>query len=252
MIMSLESRGQLSKIKIENLNVCFGRTKILDKVNLQINSGELIALIGQNGAGKSTLLKSILGEVVHDGTISFIAKNNSLLKRSIVGYVPQKLDFDISSPVSVLDVFSSVLCKRPICFSVSKKIRQRVKEILAVVNSEELIDKKLGVLSGGELQRVLLALAIYPMPDILLLDEPVSGIDKNGLEVFYNIVLKLKSKYKLPILLITHDLKVLLNYADKVAFLNNNTIEALGSPLEVFNNSKVINVFGRITKGDES
>ncbi|MDD6795428.1 MAG: metal ABC transporter ATP-binding protein [Clostridiaceae bacterium] len=246
MIATINTGRALSRTKIENLNVYFGKNRILKEINLDIKAGQLVAIIGQNGAGKSTLLKSILGEVVHEGTISFLDKNNSLIADPIVGYVPQKLDFDVSSPVSVIDVFSANLNRKPVCFSIRNNTRKKVKEILKLVNGEDLIDKKLGVLSGGELQRVLLALAIYPMPDILLLDEPVSGIDKNGIDMFMKMILELKNKYSLSIILITHDLKGIDNFADEVIFINNTTIEAKGTPKDVFNDRKVINVFGRV------
>lgn len=251
MITTLDGGRVLSRTKIENLNVYFGKNRILKEINLDIKAGQLVTIIGQNGAGKSTLLKSILGEVVHDGTISFLDKNNTLISNPVVGYVPQKLDFDTSCPISVIDVFSANLIKNPVCFSIRKNMRNEIKKILKLVDGEALIDKKLGVLSGGELQRVLLALAIYPMPEILLLDEPVSGIDKNGLDMFMNMILDLKNKYSLSILLITHDLKSIEDYADEVIFINNKTVEASGTPKDVFNNKKVIDVFGKVLKEEE-
>ena len=96
----------------------------------------------------------------------------------------------------------------------------------------------------GELQRVLLALALEPIPDILLLDEPVSGIDQNGLKLFYSIVSNLRENYDLSIILVSHDLNVVYDYADRIAFLNNKTIECVGKPEEVFSNKSVIYTFG--------
>jgi zinc transport system ATP-binding protein len=146
----------------------------------------------------------------------------------------------------VLDIFSALLSDRPIFLKRNKEIKKRVVECLHKVKSEDLIDRQLGVLSGGELQRVLLALALEPMPDILLLDEPVSGIDQNGLKLFYETVLDLKKNNNLAIILVSHDLNIVKEKADKIAFINNKTIECLGTSEEVFGNAKVIQVFGRV------
>jgi len=241
-----ESNNSLSSIIIKDLGVTLGRSEILKDVNITINYGEMLALIGTNGAGKSTLLKSLLGEIAHSGAISFMSEDKKLSRKPIIGYVPQKLDFDYSSPISVLDIFSALLSDKPVFFSKNKEIKKRVVDCLHKVNSEELIDRQLGVLSGGELQRVLLALALEPMPDVLLLDEPVSGIDQNGLKLFYETVLDLKKNNDLAIILVSHDLNIVKEKADKIAFINNKTIECLGTSQEVFDNPKVIQVFGKV------
>ena len=230
--------------KIENLCVTKGNQEILKNVNLHIHCGELTALIGANGAGKSTLLKAILGENEYSGSLTFVDGNDKMSRRPIIGYVPQKLDFDYSSPVSVLDVFACTQSNRPVYFSHDKKVKDIALRSLRKVQGENLINKRLGVLSGGELQRVLLALALEPIPDILLLAEPVSGIDQNGLKLFYSIVSNLRENYDLSIILVSHDLNVVYDYADRIAFLNNKTIECVGKPEEVFSNKSVIDTFG--------
>lgn len=230
--------------KIENMNISKGNEEILKNINLHIHCGELTALIGQNGAGKSTLLKALIGENSYTGELTFIDGNRKLARKPIIGYVPQKLDFDLSSPISVLDLFAAIESNRPVYLPHTKSIKEKCVESLKKVEGEELINKRLGVLSGGELQRVLLALALEPTPDILLLDEPVSGIDQNGLKLFYKIVSYLRSNYDLSIILVSHDFNLVSKYADCVAFLNNKTIECIGTPREVFTNKKVIDVFG--------
>ena len=230
--------------KITNFGVSRGGTEILRNVNLHIHCGDLTAIIGPNGAGKSTLLKAILGEISHTGELQFLdAKNKGTTKPSM-GYVPQKLDLDSSSPTSVLDLFAAANTKIPIWFSYPAKIREHVRETLARTQAEHLINKRLGTLSGGELQRVLLALALDPIPHLLLLDEPVSGIDQRGLELFYKTVSILRKNYDLSIILVSHDLNLVAEYADRVAFVNNKTIECGGTPQEVFSNEKVIQTFG--------
>ena len=230
--------------KITNFGVTRGGTEILRNVNLHIHCGDLTAIIGPNGAGKSTLIKAILGEIPHTGELQFLdAKDNGTTKPSM-GYVPQKLDLDSSSPTSVLDLFAAAHTSMPIWFSYPQKIQDRIRETLARTQAEHLISKRLGALSGGELQRVLLALALDPIPHLLLLDEPVSGIDQRGLELFYKTVSILREDYDLSIILVSHDLNLVAEYADRVAFINNNTIECAGTPQEVFSNEKVIQTFG--------
>lgn len=230
--------------RIQNFGVIRGNIEILKDVNLHIHCGDLTAIIGPNGAGKSTLLKALLNEIPHSGELVFLDAKNKNSGRPIIGYVPQKLDFDYSSPVSVLDLFVSVQTNLPVWLSHSKHARQRANESLARVQAEHLIGRRLGVLSGGELQRVLLALALDPIPDLLLLDEPVSGIDQNGLKLFYKTVSDLRESYDLSVILVSHDLHLVSQYADRVAFLNNKTVECCGTPEDVFSNDKVVDMFG--------
>jgi zinc transport system ATP-binding protein len=230
--------------KITNFSVTYGSAIILKDVNLHIHCGDLTAIIGPNGAGKSTLLRAILGEVSHTGELQFLNYKNEGTTKPSIGYVPQKLDLDSSSPTSVLDLFAAALTLKPIWFSYPKKIREHVKETLARTQAENLINKRLGTLSGGELQRVLLALALEPIPHLLLLDEPVSGIDQGGLELFYETVSTVRENFDLSIILVSHDLNLVAEYADRVAFINNKTIECSGTPQEVFSHQKVIQTFG--------
>lgn len=230
--------------EINNLSVKKGNTQILKNINLHVHCGELTAIIGKNGAGKSTLLKAILGENKYSGILTFKSNNKEMSRKPIIGYVPQKLDFDTTSPISVLDVFSSVMSKKASYLPKSNELREEVIKSLQKVEAIDLIDKKLGYLSGGELQRVLLALALQPIPHILLLDEPVSGIDQNGMNLFYELVSKLRTEYDLSIILVSHDLSLVNKYANRVVFINNKTIECIGPPNEVFNNEVVASTFG--------
>jgi zinc transport system ATP-binding protein len=229
--------------KIEGFNVTIGKAPILKDVNIHIHCGELTAIIGPNGGGKTTLLKAILGEVKHTGELKYLDAKGVHSGHPLIGYVPQHLSFDFSTPTSVLDLFVSCGSKIPAWLFSPKSIRNRVTEGLARVKAEHLIDRRIGALSGGELQRVLLALALDPIPDLLLLDEPVSGIDKNGLELFYNIVSEIREKYDLSIILVSHDLDLVARYADRVILLNGTVISS-GTPEKVFNDENTINIFG--------
>lgn len=229
--------------KVENLSVTIGTNKILKDINLHFHCGELTSIIGPNGAGKSTLLKALLGEVKHTGKLHYVGTSSKGVSNPIIGYVPQYLNFDLSTPASVLDLFIACNSKSPVWLYSSKKYKKSVSESLSRVKAEYLIDRRLGALSGGELQRVLLALALDPMPNILLLDEPVSGIDQNGLELFYDILMDVKEKFDLSIILVSHDLDLVAKYADKVVLLKE-TVLCTGTPKEVFTNKITSKIFG--------
>ena len=196
-----------------------------------------------NGAGKSTLLKAILGEVPHAGTLHYVDAKGKHTGHPVIGYVPQYLRFDVSAPTSVEDLFMACLSRRPVWLFPAGKLRARIRRGLARVRAEHLIDRRLGALSGGELQRVLLALALDPMPDLLLLDEPVSGVDQNGLELFYEIVAELREKEDMAIILISHDLNMVAKHADQVVLLNKRVI-CSGTPAEVFADRRTKHIFG--------
>jgi zinc transport system ATP-binding protein len=247
------SGGDCAKLcctKIEDFSVRIGRTDIFSHVNIHIHCGQLTAVIGPNGAGKSTLLRAILGEVPHTGVLHYVDAKGKHTGHPIIGYVPQYLRFDVSSPTSVMDLFMACLSRRPVWLCSSKKLRPRVLRSLARVKAEYLIDRRLGALSGGELQRVLLALALDPMPDLLLLDEPVSGVDQNGLELFYDIVADLREKEDMAIILISHDLNLVATHADQVVLLNKEVV-CSGTPEEVFRDARTKKIFGMLAGLDK-
>jgi len=239
--MNKHHTNKLCETKVENFCVQVGELTIFQDVNFTLRCGELTALIGPNGAGKSTLLKSILGEVSHTGKLNYFdAKGEHL--RPIIGYVPQTLKFDTTSPTSVLDLFMACLTWRPVWLFPKKFIRSRIEKILSRVKAEHLIDRRLGALSGGELQRVLLALALEPLPDLLLLDEPVSGVDVAGMEIFYQLAARLCAEEDMAILLISHDLEQVKKYADQVILLDKRILK-IGSTSEVFQSAEMKKIF---------
>lgn len=218
-------------LKIENLSVKIGGEDILRDVNLHIHCGEIVALIGPNGAGKSTLIKSILNEREYAGKISFQPAGGRSRKFRI-GYVPQSPSFDPGDPVTVLDLFSMCVGDRPAFLSPTRRQRETVLACLKNVHGESLIDKKIGSLSGGELQRVLLALALEPVPDILILDEPLSGVDVEGMHKLLFMLDEIRTKFDLSILMVTHDFSTLNRYVDKVVLLKE-TVLTEGTPDQV-------------------
>lgn len=237
-----ERHSTVQTSQVADLTVEFGGQRILDNITLQICSGELTALIGPNGAGKSTLLKCLLGEVGYSGKLKFLDAEGNPLPRPRIGYVPQRLSIDADSPVSVLDLFVASHTRYPAWLHLPLGVRQPVEAILTTVGAERLIDQRLGALSGGELQRVLLALALTPLPDLLLLDEPVSGVDQNGMQLFYQTLAELKRKQP-AILLVSHDLDPVARISDQIILLNRRVLLA-GTPAEVLDDHRFLEVFG--------
>src|SRR5882724_10592172 len=230
--------------KLEGIGVTLNGHQVLENISLHLHCGELTTLVGPNGAGKSTLLRVLLGEVPHSGNIHFLPVFGHGRKDApAVGYVPQQLEFDRFSPTSVQDVFASALSRWPVVLKRSRRDRQRAWDALAAVNAEQLLDRKLGQLSGGELQRVLLALSLTPVPNLLLLDEPLSGIDLPGREIFYRMVSELRQRFDLSILMVSHDLAGVTAVSDRIVFLNRRII-CSGSPTQVIANPEVRRMFG--------
>ena len=237
-----EAGCRLCRIEVDKLTVSFGAQTPLKDVSLHIHCGELTALIGTNGAGKTTLLRALLGQIEYTGTIRHLTSDGRPAADLRTGYVPQQLEFDRSSPVTVMDFMAGSLSRRPVFLGVSKKARERVLAALERTHCAQLADRALGALSGGELQRVLLALALTPQPDLLILDEPVSGVDQNGLETFYQTVDELKRRNHMAILLVSHDLSVVERYADRVVLMQGTVIKQ-GSPEVVFDSPEFEQVF---------
>ncbi len=230
-------------LRIQNLSVQIGNDHILRDVNLHLHCGEMVALIGPNGAGKSTLLKAVLGQQEHSGIISFSVPGQRN-RKAIIGYVPQSPAFDPGDPVTVADLFACCMGKRPAFTGISKKQRNSILECLSRVQSEALIDKRVGTLSGGELQRVLLALALEPLPNVLILDEPLSGVDVEGMESLMDMLDDIRKSYDLSILMTTHDFAMLPKYADQV-FLVDHSVVCSGTPGEVLGSESFQKVFHR-------
>ena len=235
------SCGDSCCLRVQNLSVTIGGAKILSDINMHVHCGQLIALIGPNGAGKSTFLKAILGQRDYDGIIAFSAPGSR--GRSLkIGYVPQSPAFDPGDPVSVADLFACCMAKRPAFLGLGKNMREHVLSCLDRVHATDLIDKRVGTLSGGELQRVLLALALEPMPNILILDEPLSGVDVEGQTGLMDMLDEIRRTYDLSILMTTHNFTMLPHYADQVALIDHGLVR-LGKPREVLESEEFARVF---------
>ena len=235
--------GHSCCLRVENMSVKIGGDSILKDVNLHVHCGEMVALIGPNGAGKSTFLKAVLGQREYEGVIAF-SEPGQRSKKPRIGYVPQSPTFDPSDPISVADLFACCMSKRPAFLGLGKSMHQLVLECLERVHGEDLIGKRVGTLSGGELQRVLLALALEPLPNLLILDEPLSGVDVEGQTDLMDMLDEIRKTYDLSIIMITHDFGMLPQYADKVVLIDHAIVKK-GSPREVLESEEFRNVFHR-------
>lgn len=235
--------GDSCCLRVQDMSVKIGTDQILHDVDLHVHCGQLVALIGPNGAGKSTFLKAVLGQIDYDGVIAFSSPGQRD-RRPRIGYVPQSPTFDPGDPVCVADLFACCMSKRPAFLGLSKSMRKTVLDCLARVHGEDLIDKRVGTLSGGELQRVLLALALEPLPNILILDEPLSGVDVEGMGTLMEMLDEIRKTYDLSILMTTHDFSTLDKYADQVVLIDRTVLKR-GTPQEVLSSEEFARTFHR-------
>jgi zinc transport system ATP-binding protein len=224
----------LKIVEIENLTVQYPDVKALDDVSFSVNKGDFLGIIGPNGAGKSTLFASMLGlNTKYKGTIKFfgqdIRKSNDYLKE--IGYVPQKPIFEKNFPATVNDVVRMGLRK--------ESDINKIDEILQQLWIHELSKRRIGELSGGQQQRVFIAKALVNNPKLLILDEPVTGIDQQSIELFYSILRELNSKQKITIIWSSHDLDAVNQLANHVACLNR-TLFFHGESDEFFGNDELV------------
>ena len=233
----------LCHIDLDGVSVRRGGQTLLSDVSMHIHCGQLTMLIGQNGAGKTTLIRALLGEIPHGGAIRHVDSTGRDLAHLTTGYVPQHLSFDPEMPLTVRDFLASSMTRRPVWTGIGKKVREEIRQALADVDGLDLEDTPMGRCSGGELQRILLALALHPAPDLLVLDEPVSGVDRNGLKLFLDTVTHLKETRHMAILMVSHDLRLVREYADHVILLEKNVL-AQGTPERVFRSPEFETVFG--------
>ncbi len=233
--------GHSCCLRVENMSVKIGTDYILRDMNLHVHCGQMVALIGPNGAGKSTFLRAVLGERDYSGVIAF-SEPGQRSKKPRIGYVPQSPAFDPSDPVSVADLFACCHSRRPAFLGYSKAMRAKTQECLDRVHGTDLIDKRVGTLSGGELQRVLLALALDPLPNILILDEPLSGVDVEGQTGLMDMLDEIRREYDLSILMTTHDFSMLPRYADKVVLIDHRIV-VKGSPEAVLDSPEFRQTF---------
>jgi zinc transport system ATP-binding protein len=216
-------------LRLTDVSVSLGGRAILERVTFEPAVGHLNAIIGPNGAGKTTLLRAILGLLPYSGRIEWGSSEAGKPLRA--GYVPQRLDFDRGIPMTVLDFMCAGLQQTPVWLGHSARSRRLTHACLERVGGTGWEKKPLGRLSGGELQRVLLAMALSNDPDILLLDEPVSGADVAGEQLFCDLLGSLQETRQYTMLLVSHDLSIVTRHAQYVVCLNK-TVKCCGRTVE--------------------
>ncbi len=228
-------------VGFRNVTVSIGGNIILDNVSANVPEGSCTAIVGPNGAGKTTLLLSLLGQIPYSGEIRLA--NIRKGPRPRVGYVPQRLQFDAGMPLTVLEFMVSGQQRTPLCFGVRKKHSDRAVKFLSAVNADHLRDRRLGALSGGEIQRVLLALALTQKPELLILDEPAAGVDFQGEYIFCELLEKLRVERGFTQLMVSHDLPTVTHHATHVICLNRK-VAAEGPPRETLTTENLTAIFG--------
>jgi len=224
----------LKVVEIDHLTIEYPDVKAIDDVSFTVNQGDFLGIIGPNGAGKSTLFAAMLGlNAKYKGTIKFfgtdIRKSKNYLKE--IGYVPQKPIFEKNFPATVNDVVKMGLQK--------ESDENKIDEILQQLWIHELSERRIGELSSGQQQRVFIAKALVNNPKVLILDEPVTGIDQQSIDLFYSILKELNSKQNITIIWSSHDLDAVNKLANHVACLNR-TLFFHGESDDFFENDELV------------
>lgn len=211
-------------LQVENLNVQFNGDKVINDLSFEVKKGEIMVVVGPNGAGKTVLFRALLGLVPYSGKINWASGVK-------FGYVPQRFIVERDLPLSVKEFLSY-------------KKGKRITEVLEWVDlPTHLLNQPLGVLSGGELQKVLIAFALLDDPQVLLFDEPTAGIDIGGEETIYKLLRKLKNEHGLTVIFISHDIHVVYQYAGNVLCLNKKKI-CFGPPHEALSAEELKKLYG--------
>ena len=231
--------GDRTLVRLSDLGVSYGAHWVLRDFNLDIDRGDIVAVIGPNGGGKSTLLKTILGLVPPSaGSVVFPA---GPLR---IGYVPQHLAYDASFPITVGEFLTVNHPARSLWFGgTGRRQRNEITGTLERLAIAGLIEQTLGTLSGGQFQRVLVAAALLLKPDLLLLDEPSASVDRRGSDDLREILGDLHRATSLAVLFVSHDLHFVSHLATKVCCLNQ-TCCAVGDPATVLNEHLLERTYG--------
>jgi ABC-type Mn2+/Zn2+ transport system ATPase subunit len=236
-------------IKFSNTTISYNSRVALEKINLEVQEGEFLGIIGPNGSGKTTLLKAILGlSLPIQGSVQIFDCSCEKLRchhRARIGYLPQKELVDPTFPVTVWEAvmmgrYSSIgLFHYP-----TRKDQQIVQQALDEVGMSGYVDHPVGQLSGGQQQRVLIARALAQRPEVLLLDEPTTGIDAPTQHTILDLVRKLHREHRLTVLLVTHDINMVSPMVDRLVLLKTR-LYAAGPPSEVLNKETLSQIYGK-------
>lgn len=223
-------------LRVEDLGVSFGKQPVLEGLSFDVLKGDVLAIVGPNGAGKTVLFRTLLATLPHSGKIKWS-------KQIQIGYVPQKVSIERSFPVSVGEFLRMKGASEAEVWESLQAVGISHRDEQGSHHTSHFLTSRLGEISGGELQRVLIAYALINHPDVLLFDEPTAGIDIGGEETIYSLLEKLHKEHKLTILLITHDLGVIYRYANKVLCLNHGNAR-FGTPKETMTEKTLEELYG--------
>ena len=230
----IQDAANPSLVEIEALTIRRNRELLLDRVSIRVVRGSLHVIVGPNGGGKSTLLRAVLGQLAFDGRIVLNWRSGGA-----IGYVPQTFPVDPTLPVTVEDFLALTRQRRPVCLGISRRTRGRVADLLARVGLEGLEKRPLAVLSGGELRRVLLAHALDPEPELLILDEPAGGLDEAASRGLERALTTMKRESPATVIMVSHDFDQVRRLADHVTLLDRR-VTADGSAHEVLGVATVV------------
>lgn len=214
-------------LRADDISVAYQQRRVLRNVSIEVETGEVVTVIGPNGAGKTTLIRIALGLL--PPTSGAVHLEPGLR----IGYLPQRFDIEQTMPIDV-GRFLNLTGIRD---------RQRIGDVLREVKAENLVGSSLQELSGGELQRVLLARALLRDPELLVLDEPAQGVDLHGQVEFFSLLDRLRNERGCSVLMVSHDLHLVMAATDRVVCLNNHVC-CTGTPASVTRNPAFIELFG--------
>jgi zinc transport system ATP-binding protein len=221
-------------ISCNKINVSFGTHKVLNEVSLAVKHGEIVTIIGPNGSGKTTLLRIICG--LHKADSGHVVTKEKL----VIGYMPQKLTIDRAMPLTV---------RRFLRLNGKEKVLRNITTVENLAKEFgilHLMKKQIHDISGGEMQRVMLARAILLKPDLLVLDEPTQGLDINGQDEFYKLIAQIRKKNDCAILMVSHDLHMVMASTDRVICINGH-ICCAGTPEHINDHPEYLALFGKKT-----
>jgi zinc transport system ATP-binding protein len=218
------TNGAAPVLETRDLTVRRGRVLLLDRVSLALPPGSITALVGPNGAGKSTLIAAVLGQIEFEGRILFHWRRDGR-----IGLVPQRFATDPTLPLTAGEFLALTRQRRPLCLGKTAAVRARVERLLADADLGGFASRPLGMLSGGEMQRLLLANATDPLPELLLLDEPTTGLDGRAVRRFEERLLAARDESGVTTLMVSHDPAQVRRLADHVVELDRAVIRPVAS-----------------------
>ncbi len=251
----------VNALDVENVSVSHNGALAINKITFSVQEGDLLGIVGPNGAGKTTLFRAILGLQNYQGKIKLFGyegkQYTSLL--TMIGYVPQKAIFESNFPATVFDVVSmGIISKKKLAkgasliqncgccwnriFKATSKDNEKVNKALEIVGLESLKNKRISELSGGEQQRAFIAKALVKEPLLLILDEPVTGVDMEVQKKFYSVLRSINKENKITIIWASHDLTAISDLANKVACMNRDLFFH-GERNEFFSNKDLLKTY---------